>query len=256
MNVLVARNAQDAERIAYTIIKERLAGKNAFVLGLATGSTPVGMYKMFKQDALDCRHVTSVNLDEYIGLGADHPQSYHHFMKERLFDEVPFKEHFLPQGDAPDAEKEAERYEQLVRSLGVDLQLLGIGENGHIAFNEPGTTLDAKTHVTELTASTREANRRFFDKLSDVPTHAITMGLDTIMNAREIVLVAAGTRKAEAVHHMIERVPTVDWPATILQAHPSVTIVLDVEAASRCDDARQARGREAADRFFSIRTNA
>jgi glucosamine-6-phosphate deaminase len=137
------------------------------------------MYQMFKQDALDCSHVTSVNLDEYIGLSPEHPQSYNRFMKDRLFDEVPFKQSHLPQGDAPDPQAEAARYEDLVRKLGVDLQLLGIGENGHIAFNEPGTALDAKTHVTELTESTREANRRFFDRLEDVPTHAITMGLDT-----------------------------------------------------------------------------
>ena len=253
MNVLVAKTANDAERIAYTLIKERISGKHDFVLGLATGSTPVGMYQMFKQDALDCSHVTSVNLDEYIGLSPEHPQSYHRFMKERLFDEVPFKQSHLPQGDAPDPQAEAARYEDLVRNLGVDLQLLGIGENGHIAFNEPGTALDAKTHVTELTESTREANRRFFDRLEDVPTHAITMGLDTIMNAREIVLVATGERKAEAVQHMIESVPTVDWPATILQAHPCVTVVLDEAAASRCADSLQARGQEAATRFFTIR---
>lgn len=254
MNVLVAQTAQDAERIAYTLIKERILGRRDFILGLATGSTPVGMYKMFKQDALDCRHVTSVNLDEYIGLSPEHPQSYNHFMKERLFDDVPFKQSFLPRGDAPDPEQEAERYERLVRSLGVELQLLGIGENGHIAFNEPGTPLDAKTHVTELTDSTREANRRFFARLENVPTHAITMGLDTIMNAREIVLVATGERKAEAVRHMIESVPTVEWPATILQAHPSVTVVLDQKAASHCIEALQARGVEAAARFFSIRS--
>ncbi|MEW8968725.1 glucosamine-6-phosphate deaminase [Exiguobacterium alkaliphilum] len=253
MNILVANTPQDAEQIAYTLIKERLAGKREFVLGLATGSTPVGMYKMFKQDRLDCSHVTSVNLDEYIGLAPDHPQSYHHFMEEKLFDDVPFKESYVPRGDAPDPEQETARYEALVRSIGVDLQLLGIGENGHIAFNEPGTALDAKTHVTELTESTREANRRFFDSIDEVPTQAITMGLDTIMNAREIVLVATGTRKAEAVHHMIESVPTIEWPATILQAHPSVTVVLDKEAASRCAEALQARGNEAAARFFSIR---
>ncbi|TCI69271.1 glucosamine-6-phosphate deaminase [Exiguobacterium sp. SH0S7] len=254
MNILVAKTPADAEQIAYTLIKERLAGKREFVLGLATGSTPVGMYKMFKQDQLDCRHVTSVNLDEYIGLAPSHPQSYNHFMEERLFNDVPFKESHLPRGDAKDPDAEAERYEQLVRSIGVDLQLLGIGENGHIAFNEPGTALDAKTHVTALTESTREANRRFFDANEEVPTHAITMGLDTIMNAREIVLVATGDRKANAVHHMIESVPSVDWPATILQAHPSVTIVLDTEAASQCAQALQARGSEAAARFFSIRS--
>lgn len=254
MNILVANTPEKAEQIAYTLIKERLLGKHDFVLGLATGSTPVGMYKMFKEDRLDCRHVTSVNLDEYIGLAPDHPQSYHHFMEEKLFDDVPFKENHLPRGDADDPEAEAKRYEALVRSIGVDLQLLGIGENGHIAFNEPDTALDAKTHVTKLTESTREANRRFFDSIEDVPTDAITMGLDTIMNAREIVLVATGTRKAEAVHHMIESVPTIDWPATILQAHPSVTVVLDKEAASHCADALQARGNEAAARFFSIRS--
>lgn len=253
MNILVANTPQEAEQIAYTLIKERLTGKREFVLGLATGSTPVGMYKMFKQDQLDCRHVTSVNLDEYIGLAPNHPQSYHHFMEEKLFNDVPFKESHLPRGDAADPEQETARYEALIRSIGVDLQLLGIGENGHIAFNEPGTALDAKTHVTELTESTREANRRFFDSIDDVPTQAITMGLDTIMNAREIVLVATGTRKAEAVHHMIESVPTIEWPATILQAHPSVTVVLDKEAASQCAEALQARGNEAAARFFSIR---
>lgn len=254
MNILVAKTPAEAEKIAYTLIKERLTDKQNFVLGLATGSTPVGMYKMFKQDNLDCSHVTTVNLDEYIGLAPSHPQSYNHFMKERLFDAIPFKESHLPHGDAANPTEEAARYENLVRSIGVDLQLLGIGENGHIAFNEPGTALDAKTHVTELTESTREANRRFFDSIEEVPTQAITMGLDTIMNAREIVLVATGERKAEAVHHMIESVPSVEWPATILQAHPSVTVVLDPEAASRCANDLQARGSEAAERFFSIRS--
>lgn len=253
MNILVAATPQEAEKIAYTIIKERVEGNRAFVLGLATGSTPVGMYQMFKEDRLDCRHVTSVNLDEYIGLAPTHPQSYDRFMQERLFQDVPFKQSFLPKGDAQDPEQEASRYEALVRALRVDLQLLGIGENGHIAFNEPGTALDAKTHVTALTASTREANRRFFDRIEDVPTHAITMGLDTIMNAREIVLVATGERKAEAVHQMIESIPTIEWPATILQAHPNVSVVLDKAAASRCAEALQARGKEAAARFFSIR---
>lgn len=253
MNILIAKTAADADKIAYTLIKERLTGKREFVLGLATGSTPVGMYQMFKQDQLDCSHVTSVNLDEYIGLAPSHPQSYHHFMEERLFNDVPFKQSHLPRGDAEDPETEAARYEKLVRSIGVDLQLLGIGENGHIAFNEPGTPLDMITHVTELTASTREANRRFFDSIEEVPTQAITMGLDTIMNAREIVLVATGERKAEAVHQMIESEPSIDWPASILQAHPSVTIVLDADAASNCSQMLQARGSEAADRFFSIR---
>ncbi|VWX38220.1 glucosamine-6-phosphate deaminase [Exiguobacterium oxidotolerans] len=251
MKWMIVEKAEALAQVTYQLLKNEIQRQEeGLTIGLATGSSPVGVYEEWCQDTLDCSHVTTVNLDEYVGLSPTHPQSYHTFMKEHLFNAVAFKKSYLPFGDTEDAHAESERYEHLVRKLGVDLQLLGIGSNGHIAFNEPGTSFDATTHVTKLTESTREANQRFFDKLEDVPSHAITMGLGTIMEAKKILLVASSARKAEAVRDMMEGPATTDCPATILQRHADVMIVLDEEAAALLSEEAKRTGRAAYTNFI------
>lgn len=251
MKWMIVKKAEELANVSYQLMKQEiLRHPEGLTIGLATGSSPLGVYEEWRQDELDCRHVTTVNLDEYVGLSPDHPHSYHTFMKEHLFDAVTFKESYLPIGNTADSHQESERYEQLVRALGIDIQLLGIGSNGHIAFNEPGTPFDAKTHVTELTESTRMANQRFFDRLEDVPTEAITMGIGTIMEAKKILLVASSERKAEAVRDMMEGPATVDCPATILQRHADVMVVLDEEAAGLLSEEAKRTGRAAYTNFM------
>jgi len=249
MRWMIVRNDEDLACVAYKAIKnEMMAHPEGMTIGLATGSSPMGVYEEWRKDDIDCRHVTTVNLDEYVGLPLDHPNSYHSFMREYLFDHVKFKESHIPDGTV-DPEEESARYEDLVRKLGVDLQLLGIGSNGHIAFNEPGTPFDAKTHVTKLTESTRKANQRFFERIEDVPVEAITMGIGTIMRAKKIVLVASGERKAEAVRQMLEGEETTDCPATILKHHEDTLVILDEAAAATLSEETKRKGREAFEAF-------
>lgn len=250
MKWMIVEKAEELAQVTYQLLKNEIERQDGnLTIGLATGSSPLGVYEEWRKDSLDFSNVTTVNLDEYIGLSPEHPQSYHAFMKKHLFDAVTFKQSYLPIGNTDDADQESERYEQLVRKLGVDLQLLGIGSNGHIAFNEPGTSFDATTHVTKLTESTREANQRFFDQLEDVPSHAITMGLSTIMEAKKILLVASSARKAEAVRDMMEGPATSECPATILQRHADVMIVLDEEAAALLSEEAKRTGRAAYENF-------
>lgn len=209
------------------------------VLGLATGSTPVGMYKelisKYEEGKLDFSRVHTVNLDEYAGLNGDHPQSYRYFMDHNLFDHVNLpKEHtFVPDGTAADPQKECERYEQRIHDLGqVDIQLLGIGRNGHIGFNEPAGSFPVATHLTDLTDSTIQANARFFDTIDEVPKQAITMGIGTILKAKKIVLMANGVSKAETLYQMMFGPVTPQLPASILQFHSDVLVYADEEAAS------------------------
>ncbi|MGI6149044.1 MAG: glucosamine-6-phosphate deaminase [Firmicutes bacterium] len=238
MQVLVTKDYAAMSRAAADIFKEHLKNHPQTVLGLATGSTPLGMYEWlikYHQDGLDFSQVTTFNLDEYIGLAGDHPASYRYFMEEHLFGHVnvPKERIFIPNGMAEDPEAECRAYDELIRKLGgIDLQVLGIGVNGHIGFNEPGTPFEATTHVAELTASTREANARFFASIDEVPTHAISMGIKSIMHARRIVLLANGEHKAEAVAAAVKGPVTPDLPASVLQLHPDVTFVVD-EAAGR-----------------------
>lgn len=210
------------------------------VLGLATGGTPVGVYRelvrMHKEDGLDFSKVTTFNLDEYIGLGGNHPQSFRHFMQQQLFDHVnlqPSRTH-VPDGLASDVAVHAAQYEQQIKDAGgIDLQLLGIGGNGHIAFNEPGSTVDCRTREIELTPATIEANARFFDSPNEVPRRAITMGIGTILEAKTIVLMAIGSSKATAVTRAIEGEADASHPASLLQAHTDVTFALDEAAAAK-----------------------
>lgn len=208
-------------------------------IGLATGGTPAGMYEALIQNiranALPLGAIQTFNLDEYIGLSQDDPNSYYTFMKDTLF--APLKlsrnQTYVPDGNTSDHEMECGRYEALIDEHGIDLQLLGVGENGHIGFNEPGTPFDSVTHVIELNDTTREANARYFNSPDDVPTHAITMGIRSILKAKKIVLLASGANKAEAISALFRDTITEDWPITALNTHPDVTVIVDEAAASR-----------------------
>ena len=190
--------------------------------------------KMYKNNEVDFSNVTTVNLDEYVGLNPEHEQSYRHFMNENLFNHVNIniQRTFVPNGLAEDLEEECKEYDNKIKELGgVDIQLLGVGNNGHIAFNEPDDTLSVGTSVVTLTQNTIEANARFFDNIVEVPRQAISMGLGGIMKAKKIVLIASGESKAEAIKGLISGKITTDNPATMLQMHRDVTIIVDKEAA-------------------------
>ncbi|RWR13497.1 glucosamine-6-phosphate deaminase [Siminovitchia fortis] len=232
MNVLIFDSPKEATEAAFDIVMKRLeAGLKT--IGLATGSTPLKLYEKLRSMDIDVSHVTTVNLDEYVGLEPSDPQSYNYYMNEELFKYMNFSATYIPNGVAEDLEKECERYEEILKNHPVDLQILGMGPNGHIGFNEPGTSFDSVTHITELTPSTREANKRFFEKEEDVPTKAITMGISSIMSAKEVLMLAFGEAKAEAVRRMIDEPVTVDCPASVLQNHSNAVIILDKEAASK-----------------------
>lgn len=209
-----------------------------FVLGLPTGSTVLDTYavlRMFAQERLlSFQHVITFNMDEYIGLPEDHPQSYHSYMRRNLWDtvHVPAEHIFIPNGNAPDLQAECAHYEQLIAQVGgIHLLVGGVGRNGHIAFNEPGTPFNSRTHISQLTPSTREANARFFrNDIARVPREALTMGIGTILDAQELLFVACGVKKAAAVSHLIAQNPTLEWPLTALKLHPRATLLTDLDA--------------------------
>lgn len=232
MEVLVFKNEEEAAQKAFDIVKEELEHGRIKTLGLATGSTPLKLYDKMTEADLDVSDVTTVNLDEYVGLSGDNEQSYHYYMNENLFSKVKFKETNLPDGMAEDTEEECKRYEAILDRNPIDLQILGLGVNGHIGFNEPGTPFDSLTHQVELTESTREANKRFFEREEDVPTHALSMGIASILKAKQIILLAFGQAKAEAVKQMVKGTVSEDCPASALQHHPNVIVILDEPAAS------------------------
>ncbi|KUO95352.1 glucosamine-6-phosphate deaminase [Ferroacidibacillus organovorans] len=236
MNIRVFENPQMAAVYAAALVEQVIQSVRNPVLGLATGSTPIPLYESlvsFHRQGLSFAHVTTLNLDEYVGLSADHPQSYHHFMNEHLFRHVdlPAEKRFLPNGAAPDLALECERYDQIIREHPIDLQILGIGLNGHIGFNEPDVALKANTHVVTLARDTIEANARFFGEQERVPTEAITMGLQPILMAKKVLLLAFGREKANAVLSAVRGDVRTYSPASILQVHPNVTFILDREAA-------------------------
>lgn len=240
MRIYKADGYEGMSRRAANIIAAQIHMKPDCVLGLATGSSPVGTYQnlveMFKAGDLSFAEVKSVNLDEYKGLAPTHEQSYRYFMQSNLFDHVDIKAENtnVPNGQTGDAEAECARYDALIRSLGgADLQLLGVGRNGHIGFNEPGPVFVRGTHVVDLTESTIEANKRFFASADDVPRQALTMGIGGIMSARKILVVASGEDKAQAVQKMVEGPITPEVPASILQLHPDVVLVGDAAALSK-----------------------
>lgn len=232
--VIVTENYDELSKAAFDVMKEYL--KPGKVLGLATGSSPVGLYKNMIKDhqenGTSYQDIKTFNLDEYVGLPKEHSESYYSFMHTQLFDHIDIKEEniHIPSG-LGDLEAGCKAYDEAIDNCPVDIQLLGIGSNGHIGFNEPGTPFALGTHVTDLKESTRKDNARFFDPLGEeVPTQACTMGLATIMKAKNILLVANGENKAQAVKGMLEGPISEDCPASILQNHPNVTVVIDKAA--------------------------
>lgn len=232
MQIIRVANAEEGGKKAFELIKEGM-NNGAKVLGLATGSTPETLYKEMTASDIDFTEMTSVNLDEYVGLGGEDEQSYRYFMNKHLFDKKPFKETFVPNGKAEDLDAASAEYEKIIDAHPVDIQILGIGQNGHIGFNEPGTPLDSLTRVVELTESTINANKRYFDKVEDVPTRAVSMGIGSIMKGKKMILMAYGEAKAEAIKGMIDGPVTTDMPASALQNHQDVVVIIDDAAASK-----------------------
>ena len=242
MKIYKAKDYKDMSRKAANIISAQVIMTPNCVLGLATGSTPIGTYaqlvEWYNKGDLDFSEVTTVNLDEYKGLPRTNDQSYYYFMHQHLFDRVNIdpERTNVPNGMEPDAEKECGRYEELIRSLGgVDLQLLGLGHNGHIGFNEPGEAFEKETHCVDLTESTIEANKRFFASADDVPKQAYTMGIKTIMQAKKILIVVNGENKADIVERAFFGPVTPEVPASILQLHNDVTLVGDEAALAKIE---------------------
>ena len=239
MEVIVKDNYDEMSKLAARLIANVVCEKPNCVLGLATGSTPVGTYKelirLHKEEKLDFSRVVTFNLDEYIGLSPEHDQSYYYFMHENLFNHIniPPGNIHLPPGTDEDIEAACERYEQMIRAAGgIDIQLLGIGSNGHIAFNEPGSSLGSRTRVKTLDDGTIKDNARFFDKIEDVPRYAVTMGIGTIMDSRRLLLLANKANKSRAISITVEGPVTALVPATVVQLHPRATIIVDKDAAA------------------------
>lgn len=237
MRFLICENYEEMSREAAKLIASQIKEKKNSVLGLATGSTPVGMYRvlaeMTKKKEISFKNVTSFNLDEYYPLDADNPQSYHYFMKENLFSKIDINPEntYLLDGTAENTEQECKNYEQLIADKGgIDLQVLGIGQNGHIGFNEPDATLNSETHLTNLTENTIEANSRFFDNIEKVPKKALTMGMGTILKARKIILLANGEAKHNIVSELLNGDISTDVPASMLKLHSDVILICDKSA--------------------------
>lgn len=240
MRIYKAKDYEEMSRKAAGIVSAQIIMKPDCVLGLATGSTPVGLYKQliewYRNGDLDFSGVRTVNLDEYKGISRENDQSYYYFMHQNLFDHVniPAENTHLPDGMEPDSEKECRRYEELIQSMGsVDLQLLGIGHNGHIGFNEPADAFDKQVHCVNLTQSTIEANKRFFASAEEVPRQAYTMGIQTIMRSKKILIIANGEGKADIVRNAFFGPITPMVPASVLQLHNDVTLVADEAALSK-----------------------
>lgn len=232
MKVITVKDQAEGGKIAFDLLKEKLS-QGAKTLGLATGSSPISFYQEIIKSDLDLSDLVSVNLDEYVGLDEDSDQSYISFMKENLFNYKAFKESFIPNGKASDADEEMARYNRILDEHPVDFQILGIGRNGHIGFNEPGSAFDQGAHLVDLAPSTIEANARFFDSIDQVPTQAYSMGIKNILSAKTIVLFAYGPEKADAIKGMVEGPVTEDLPASALQEHDQVIIIGDAAALSK-----------------------
>ncbi|MBO1515692.1 glucosamine-6-phosphate deaminase [Metabacillus bambusae] len=237
MKIIEVKNYQEMSLAAAQYIINMLKNTPKLTLGLATGGTPQGVYQHliedYKKNGTSYAQVTSFNLDEYIGLSKDDPNSYYRYMYENLFKHIniSLQQTNIPSGINANLQTECDEYEnKILQHGGIDLQLLGIGSNGHIGFNEPGTSFQSRTHVVDLTQSTREANARYFTSIEEVPTQAITMGIHSIFNSKEILLLASGKAKQDAMVKLLNGDVTESFPASILKQHPNATIIADEEA--------------------------
>lgn len=226
--ITVESKEQGAEEICKIVRNELEAGR-LHVLGLATGSTMEPVYEKMAASDMDFTDVTAFNLDEYIGIPADHKNSYAYYMNDLLFSKKPFKETHIENGMAEDLDAECVRYETLLKENPLDIQFLGIGENGHIAFNEPGTSPESVTHVVELTQSTIDVNSQYFSEDETMPTTALTMGISSIMQAKKLIVAAFGEKKRAALEKLFAGEVTTEWPVTYLLEHPDVTVVTDLK---------------------------
>lgn len=237
MKVIIVKNYEEMSQKAAEIIAEQVNAKPDSIIGFATGSTPIGLYgiliEKYEKGEVSFRGMTTVNLDEYVGLAGDHEQSYNYFMNHNPFDHIDVDKNNvnIPNGKPDGLYAECVRYMDKLASIKQDIQILGIGSNGHIGFNEPGTSFRSVTHVVELTENTIKDNSRPFDDISEVPRMAITMGISEIMNAKHVLVLANGEGKAEAVYKMIKGKVTEDCPASVLQNHPNCTVIVDEKAA-------------------------
>lgn len=240
MEIIIRENYEEMSQLAARLIARVVRNRPRAVLGLATGGTPEGCYaelvRMHREEGLDFSQIVTFNLDEYVGLPETHEQSYHRFMWDKLFDHinVTAANVHIPDGNAEDLHEACSEYEmQIDEHGGLDLQLLGIGTNGHIAFNEPGTSLGSRTRIKTLTEQTRKDNSRFFDSLEEVPRYAVSMGIGTILESSKLLLLASGANKADAVAAAVEGPITASVPASAIQLHPDVTVIVDRPAAAK-----------------------
>lgn len=239
MKIIITENYDEMSIKAARMVSSQITLKNNSVLGLATGSTPEGMYRelinMYNNKEISFNDIITFNLDEYYNLEKDNTESYDYFMRKNLFNHIDInkKNIHIPNGMTEDIDYECINYDNMIKSKGgIDMQILGIGGNGHIGFNEPNINFEATTHLVNLTEDTIEANSRFFDSIEEVPTKAISMGVKTIMNSRKIILLANGKGKAEAIYNAVKGKITPTHPASVLQLHNDVTLILDKEAAA------------------------
>ena len=238
MKVIIAKDYEEMSKKAFEVMREVVKGNPRAVLGLATGSTPIGLYKNMiedhKRNGTSYREIRTVNLDEYAGLDYSSDQSYVYFMRSNLFDyiDIDLKNTNIENGKAADRQAECDRYNRLLEGMQQDIQVLGIGSNGHIAFNEPGTPFGSVTHIVDLAESTIKDNSRMFKSIDEVPRQAFTLGLKNIMNAKKILILANGANKAKAVYGLVKGEVTEAVPASVLQLHPDCTLVCDEAAAA------------------------
>ncbi len=240
MKIIIEDNYENLSHKAAEVIKEQIGQKPDSVLGLATGGTPIGTYnelvKMYQNGEIDFSEVTAFNLDEYLGIEKKHEQSYHYYMQEKLFNKINIKKEniFIPESKPKNPEEYCKWYENKIKEKGgIDLQLLGIGSNGHIGFNEPGSDFKSKTRVIELAKQTIEDNSRYFNSEKEVPNKAITMGLDTIFKAKKIIILASGEKKKKIVKKIVNLEQTEKIPATILKKHPKTKLIIDKAANTK-----------------------
>lgn len=239
MKVIVVKDYQAMSDLGAEIIANTIKANPSCTLGLATGSSPIGTYqnlvKAYEDKEISFKDVKTYNLDEYCGISRSHPQSYYYFMHDNLFNHVDVREEnvHIPAVSNDNLDEDCKKYNDMLHEASIDLQLLGIGGNGHIGFNEPGTPFTQETFIVELTEKTRQDNKRFFQSIDEVPTHAITMGIQNIMKAKKILMLISGTSKADTVVKLLSGEITLDFPASILNNHPDVTVIIDQDAYSK-----------------------